>query len=426
MRTHASVVLLLGVLLSACKDNKKAGDAGPTADAPPYKACTTTAGSNVTFRKIGKVDDAAMLATAPTGDGRLFVVENQGTIRIFEAETLKPTPYLDVRLDAGGRVVAGGEQGLLGLAFHPNFAVNRQFFVFYTADNPDSGGDQYVNVVERYTQSATDPNVADKTSATVILSIPDFAGNHNGGMIEFGSDGFLYIGTGDGGGGGDPRRNGQNTNALLGKILRIDVDAPANGKPYGIPPSNPFPTGVGGAPEVFIFGLRNPWRWTFDRANGDMWIGDVGQGRIEEIDYLAAGQQAGKNLGWSAYEGTLCCASSGEQGYNCTQTGSQHPCDTVGKTPPIDERLQADGWRAIVGGQVYRGACYPDLTGWYFYSDNTKHGLHKARVKADKTFEIVDLEGTWPTGPASLHADSRGELFLTTTSGDVYALEVTP
>ncbi len=174
-----------------------------------------------------------------------------------------------------------------------------------------------------------------------------------------------------------------------------------------------------------MLGLRNPWRWSFDRGTGDMWIGDVGQGEIEEINWLAAGQQAGKNLGWSVYEGaTLCCADSGS--YKCQQQDPQQPCDLAGKTAPVDARTHADGWRAIIGGQVYRGACYPDLTGWYFYSDNARHGLHRARVLVDGRLEIVDLVGSWPAGPASIHADARGELLMTTISGDVHRLEVTP
>jgi len=424
--------------IAACGGNNDKQDAGPPCvapcdgamaldapadsppllhDAAPLPACTQKSGANIAPRKIGTVNGSPVLATSPPNDGRLFVVEQGGLLRIFENEVLKPTPFLDI----ANSIVAGGEQGLLGLAFHPNYAVNGKFYVFYTAQNPNAG-DAFVDVLAQYTVSATDPNVADPASGQIILSIPDFASNHNGGMIEFGADGFLYVGTGDGGGGGDPKRNGQNKNALLAKILRLDVDHPAGGKPYGIPAGNPF-AGGGGAPEVWIYGVRNPWRWSFDRANGDMWIGDVGQGVTEEIDVLKAGQQAGVNLGWSAFEGTACCATQSD---HCTQTAPFQACDMTGIQFPQDARSHASGWFAIIGGQVYRGACYPDLVGWYFYTDNVHKIIAKAQLQANGTLTVVDLTGTFPASPSSIHADARGELYETDTSGGVWALEAAP
>ncbi|MCX5743415.1 MAG: PQQ-dependent sugar dehydrogenase [Proteobacteria bacterium] len=432
------IVGLLGAL-GACKatptpahDDAPVGDAvladaarDASVDAPAALPCTITAGSTIAMRHLGKLPNAALLVTAPPDDGRLFVLEQPGAIRIFEHEQLRPTPFLDLSAEAGGPVLSGGEQGLLGLAFHPRYATNRYFYVFYTTGNPGAPP-PYLDVVVRYTASATDPFVADPTSATPILAIPDFATNHNGGMMEFGSDGMLYVGTGDGGAGGDPIRNGQNRHALLAKMLRLDVDHPGNGKAYGIPADNPFADGVDGAPEVWMYGLRNPWRWSFDRGTGDLWIGDVGQGLSEELDVVVAGQQAGVNLGWSAYEGATCCQLAADR---CAQgTSPQQPCDPVGKHVPEDVRTHASGWQAIIGGQVYRGACYPDLVGWYFYTDAYKHQLVKARTKVDGSLEIVDLApapGTlWPEVPASLHADARGELYETTIRGDIYALEV--
>src|SRR5262245_49965209 len=222
------------------------------------------------------------LATSPPDDARSFVLEQNGAIRIVDGmEHLLAQPFLDLSDDAGGPVVAGGELGLLGLAFHPHYAANHRFFVFYTTRNADAAN-PYADVVVEFSGTG---DRADPASARMILSIPDFAANHNGGMIEFGADGLLYISTGDGGQANDPQGNGQNTGALLAKILRIDVD---RGDPYAIPPDNPFAAG-GGAPEVFVYGLRNAWRWTFDRATGDMWIGDVGQGDWEELDVLPAG-----------------------------------------------------------------------------------------------------------------------------------------
>ncbi len=400
MRNLARGLALLS--LAACSSsNKKTIDASP--DAPP--ACSApTAGSTISARMIGTVPGAAMLATSPPADPRLFVVDRDGYVWIFDNEVRGQESFLDI----SDNIAAGGEQGLLGLAFHPMYAANGLFYVFYTTSDK--------NVVARCGTSTTNPNKS--TGCTPILEIPDFAGNHNGGMMEFGKDGFLYIGTGDGGGGGDPQRTAQNTNNLLGKMLRIDVDHQDAGKQYAVPADNPFGN------EVFMYGLRNPWRWSFDAANGDLWIGDVGQGVIEEVDVLRAGQQKGKNLGWSVYEGTGCCMSQGDR---CTQTGTQAACNLTDVVMPKDERTHSAGWLAIIGGQVYRGSCYTDMVGWYFYSDNSKGGLAKARLDGD-TFTKMDLPGQFPNNPASIHADSRGELFITTSStpGRIYHIEAGP
>ena len=437
MRKPVFVALTAAACFTACSSNKAKSDAPPAGsesivppgeaavptDAFPLTACTPTAGTTMTAHKIGKVTGTAVLATSPPNDGRLFVLEEPGRIRLFENETLVDAPFLDITnlVESGN-----GEQGLLGLAFDPDYATNRYFYVDYTADNPDTTdtSHRYVDVVYRYQQSATNPDVADPTSGTLILSIPDPFVNHNGGMIEFGSDGFLYIGTGDGGSAGDPQRNGQNKNALLAKILRIDVAHPANGKPYGIPATNPFATG-GGAPEVFIYGVRNPWRWSFDRGTGDMWIGDVGQGQIEEVDVLTPAQQPGANLGWSAYEGSVCCANQTDK---CAQGNPQPSCDATGMTlPQIQKTHGGDGWLAIIGGQVYRGRCFPDIVGTYFYTDDVHGGLSIAKFDATNgTVTTSDLTGTFPSNPASLHADARGELYETGVNGDVFHLVAGP
>ena len=391
-------------------DGPPATDASVCPPATPLPACATPiAGDTITLRQIGPIPGAALLATAPPNDPRLFVVQRDGEIRLFIDEQLQPEPFIDL----SGVLIAGGERGLLGLAFHPQYACNGQFFVYYTTNN--------ANVVARCTVSPTDPNKASET-CTPILSIPDFASNHNGGMIEFGSDGLLYIGTGDGGGGGDPQRTAQNLENLLGKILRIDVDGSSPGKAYGIPAGNPYAAG-GGAPEVFIRGLRNPWRWSFDRGTGDLWIGDVGQRRIEELTVLRPAQQPAANLGWSIYEGSECCAT---QNIRCDQTGTQYPCDMTGLVFPQDERRQASGWRSIITGQTYRGTCYPDLVGWHLYTDYAARPLLKARLMTDDQLEIVDLQQTTPNQPTSLHADARGELYLTTETGGVYRVEAGP
>jgi glucose/arabinose dehydrogenase len=363
-------------------------------------------GTAVTFRLVPGTRFANLLVTSPPNDLRRFTIDQGGRIKQFD-DAGYTTTLLDI---SNGDIAAGGEQGLLGLAFHPKFATNGQFFIYYTTSN--------ANVVARYEISATDPNVADPATATTILSIPDFASNHNGGMIEFGPDGFLYIGTGDGGGGGDPMGNGQNPNALLAKLLRIDVDKQENGKPYGIPAGNPFAAG-GGAPEVFVMGLRNPWRWSFDRMTGDIYIGDVGQDEIEELTMLPAGKAAGANLGWRMYEGQRCYDG---------------PCDPVNKVMPQFEKTHAENWCSVIGGEVYRGGCYPDLVGTYFFSDYCSHELYAGKKTGTAlTFEMpavsyIDGNGThagFPDAPTSLHADARGELYLTADAG-IFRMEVVP
>jgi glucose/arabinose dehydrogenase len=223
--------------------------------------------------------------------------------------------------------------------------------------------------------------------------------------MVFGGDGLLYIGTGDGGG---TNENPQNPSSLLGKMLRIDVDHQDPGKQYAIPSDNPYAHG-GGAPEVWIIGLRNPWRWSFDRATGDLWIADVGGDRVEEIDVLAPDEQRGANLGWNVYEGSVC---------------NKPPCDPTGMIFPKDERLHP-AWKAIIGGQVYRGTCYPDLVGWFFYGDFAG-AYAKARLRADRSLEIVDLTGTFPPHPTSFHEDAHHEIYMTDSSGFLYHLEAGP
>jgi glucose/arabinose dehydrogenase len=385
----------------------------------PFVKCDVpTPGKTVEMRLVAQVQNAAMLVTSPPRDLRLFVVEQRGAIRIIDDGVVLPEAFLDLSADVGGPVIAGGENGLLGMAFHPQYATNGQFFVTYTARLADDPMNGQRDALVRCTVSATDPNKADLATCTDVLNIPDFAGNHNGGMIEFGPDGYLYWATGDGGGGGDPNKNGQaledgnplpNTKALLGKMLRLDVDNKSAGLEYGIPADNPFANG-GGKPEIFIVGIRNAWRWSFDRMTGDMWIADVGQGRIEEVTVLRPNQQNGANLGWSTWEGSECFA-----GGTCT----------TAQIVPQDERLHSDGWTSITGGQVYRGGCFPDLQGTYFYTDYDDRGrLSTATLNEDDSLTITDLAGTYPARGASIHEDAGGELYETDTSGNVFQLVV--
>ena len=386
------------------------GDVGLAHDGPPgLPACANpVAGSAISLRKLGTVNvgDIATLATSPPNDPRLFVLAVDGKIRIFKDEVLVATPFLDLSPGAGGPVSSGDEMGLLGLAFHPLYATNGLFYIYYTTGDPLNN--TLRDIVARCSVSPNNPDHADASSCVEILAVADPASNHNGGMMEFGSDGLLYIGTGDGGGTGG-RLTSQDPTLLFGKMLRIDVDHKTPGAEYGTPADNPFAAG-GGAPEVFMLGLRNPWRWSFDRETGDMWIGDVGASTIEELDVLRPSQQRGANLGWSMYEGSQCFTA---------------PCDPAGKVFPKDERLHSANWHAIIGGQVYRGTCYPDLVGWYFYTDEVARVLIKARLKPDDTLEIVDLPGMIPQA-VSLHADARGELYTTDLHGFVYHLEAAP
>lgn len=399
--------------LYACGDNRAHYDASKPffdarSDAAAVPACVPTSGTTMTWNLIAETIGPAMIVVSPPSDPRLFVVEQEGRIRLVEDHQVSD-PFLDLT----DTIACCGEQGLLGLAFHPDYAHDGRFFVFYTTAD--------ANVLASYTVSASDPNKADPTSATILLSIPDFATNHNAGMLEFGPDGYLYISTGDGGGGGDPQLNGQNTHALLAKFLRIDVD---HARPYAIPPDNPYANGGGGAPEVFFYGVRNPWRWAFDKLTGDLWIGDVGQGELEEIDMLDATTGAGRNLGWSMYEGTSCYNSGNGNG----------ACSPAGITMPQFQASHADGWCAIIGGDVYRGACYPDLAGTYLFSDYCKGELHTAtktgvgtiavEVPSNVHYTLEDgIHDGAPPQPASIHSAAGGEIYMTTVPGGIFRLD---
>jgi glucose/arabinose dehydrogenase len=437
MRKRAVTLLVLaacgGKSGNTKDDGSITGTEPPAIDAATLPSCTPVSGTNVSVRRIAYgcgeaghpappkcMEDAVLLVTSPPNDGRLFAVLRTGQIRIIENEVVADTAFLDLDADVPlARLLSGDEAGLLGLAFHPSYATNGKFYIDYTGR--DANG-QLFDIVEEFTGGLTDPGRADPASGKVMVAIQDSASNHNAGMIEFGSDGLLYISTGDGGEQGDPNNRAQNPNILLGKFLRIDVDHPANGKPYGIPTDNPYASGANGAPEVFMIGFRNPWRWSFDRANGDMWIGDVGQNQIEEVDYVPAGQQAGANMGWRFYEGSRCCSDATSDHCNQAQPA---PCDPTGKTMPVDQRFHTDGWDAVIGGQVYRGSCYPDIVGKYFYSDNNFGHMATATMTGG-TFARTDLPGTFPTGPASIHADARGELYEGTVAGGVWHIEAGP
>jgi glucose/arabinose dehydrogenase len=283
---------------------------------------------------------------AGDGSGRIFVVEQAGRIRILVNGVVLPVPFLDLASLIPPRLIAGGERGLLSVAFPPGPGPKNHFYVNYTRD-PDGA-----TVVARYFVSAGDGNVADPASEEVILTVPQPFANHNGGQLAFGPDEYLYVGMGDGGSGGDPLNNAQSPGTLLGKLLRIDVESGA--VPYGVPPTNPFLDNADFLPEIWALGLRNPWRFSFDRGTGDLYIGDVGEGSFEEIDFQPAGSAGGQNYGWNIMEGDFC---------NLPGTGS-----CVGLVLPVFVYSHALGC-SVTGGHVYRGPANPSLQGVYLFGD---------------------------------------------------------
>src|SRR2546425_577203 len=336
--------------------------------------------------------------TAPTGDtARLFVVEQPGRIRVVQHGQLLATSFLDIT----DRVASGGEEGLLSVAFHSSYATNRYFYVDYTHTN--AAGDTLYTLIERYTTTIADSNLADTASHKLILRIVQPYSNHNGGLVMFGPDRMFYIGMGDGGSGGDPQNRAQSPDSLLGKLLRIDVDG---GDPYAIPAGNPFATS-GGAKEIWALGLRNPWRFAFDRSAGLLYIGDVGQGAWEEVDVQPA-SQGGLNYGWRIMEGAHC--------YN------PNPCTSTGLVSPAVEYDHSNGQCAIIGGFVYRGTRFPALAGQYFYADLCagwvrSFGYAGGAVTGQTSWNL-DLS---PGSPLSFGEDARGELYLL-TGGGVYRI----
>ena len=352
---------------------------------------------------VGGLDGPLDIAVRPDDPDALYVLEQVGRVRVIRDGALVDRPLLDI----SGMVSAGGESGLLGLAFHPDPEDGR-FFVYYTALDNDQ-------VVSSFRLDPTTPDGAAADSEVVLLKMDDQFGNHNGGSLVFGPDGYLYIGTGDGGGGGDPLDSGRRLDTLLAKILRIDIDSDgADGRPYGIPADNPFVDAAGAMPEIWHTGLRNPWRFRFDRENGDLWMGDVGQGAWEEIDRAAAGV-GGLDFGWNIREGTHCYRSDDGE------------CDGSGLTDPVAEYGHDEGC-SVTGGAVYRGAAQPDLVGWYVLSDycSGRFWVVDAAAAADGASEpLFALDSG--RNISSIAEDAAGELFATDlSSGEVLRVVVAP
>ena len=405
----AAAVLALG----ACKSSnakqdsgdppgEAAIDASPDAYVPDafVPTCTPNVGTTITTVSFVTGLNQPLMITGAPGDRRQFIIEQGGRVRVVKDGALLATPALD--LDA--LVTSGGEQGLLGIAFHPKWLENGLFYLAHTGANGDHV------FVEYHMPMGSD--IAEPSSRRELLRFADPYSNHNAGMIEFGSDGYLYMSIGDGGSGGDPQNRAQNDASLFGKMLRIDVDTRTGNKQYGIPPTNPFATSADGAadprPEVWNKGLRNPFRFSFDRMTGDLYIGDVGQGNnppnLEEIDVAANAPSI--NWGWPDREANRC--------YKPLTN-----CATAGRTEPVIVRGAAAGWTSIMGGSVYRGTCYPNLNGKYFYGEYATGQLWS-----------FTWNGTAATGDAqvvagslgnitAIHDDGLGQLYVVLHGGSI-------
>ena len=338
------------------------------------------------------------LTHAGDGTGLLYAVEQAGVVRVVERDgSVRPQPLLDI----SDRVSAGGERGLLGLAFHPDYAQNGRLFVHYT----DADGNTAVSEFSRVAEAQADP-----ASERRIFSLEQPFGNHNGGMLAFGPDGYLYISLGDGGGAGDPLGAGQNLATPLGKILRIDVDGE---EPYAIPPDNPFVGQEGARAEIWAWGLRNPWRLGFDRASGALVIADVGQGQWEEINVQPAGA-GGRNYGWNVMEGPECFADAS--------------CASSGLIPPAASYPLGGGQCAVVGGYTYRGSQYPALNGAYLFADHCS-GLLWAfdlATALDGGQVIAPEVGSAGLRPSSFGEDEEGELYLVGHGGEILRITARP
>jgi glucose/arabinose dehydrogenase len=371
------VALLPLVMLQACSDGKSSAPPGP----PPALTLSTV---------VSGISNPVDLQFPDDGTGRMFIVQQGGLIRIATNGSLAVTPFLDIT----GKVNFSGEMGLLGLAFHPQFPQNHLFYVHYDR----LSGSQVQSVIAEYSVSTSDSNQADPNSERILLTVNQPFENHKGGQIVFGPDGFLYIGLGDGGNEGDPLGNGQNLQTLLGKMLRIDVDHQSSGMQYAIPSDNPFVSG-GGLPEIWAYGFRNPWRFSFDRSEGRLFVGDVGQDKYEEIDIATSGG----NFGWNTMEGMHCFnPASG--------------CNMSGLTLPIAEYDHSEG-EAVMGGYVYRGSAISGLAGAYVLGD----------FIVGTIWELTESNGSWTRTKvidsgrniSSFGQDVAGELYVADYNGSV-------
>jgi glucose/arabinose dehydrogenase len=394
------VLLVSAAIAGACGQSTPAAMPTPTpiptaatcADGPPVSG---TPSLTTTLFARG-FDQPLDVQSAPGDRTRVFVVEQTGRIRIVRGGSLLATPFLNI----ASRVRSGGEQGLLGLAFHPRYGENGRFFVNYT----DTAGDTHISEF-RATPPASD--TADPASERELLFVRQPFANHNGGGLTFGPDGMLYIGLGDGGSAGDPMGNGQSLGAPLGKLLRIDVD---RGSPFAVPPDNPFVSTPGAFAPVWAYGLRNPWRFAFDRATGELFIADVGQNAVEEVDVAPAGR-GGQNYGWNVMEGSRCFRPASG-------------CNMAGLTLPLVEYNHNEGC-SITGGVVYRGCRLPGYLGTYFYGDFCTAFIRSFRMQNGAVVDRRDWTAPLGRGVNSITSfgvDAEGEVYIVDQDGEVYKI----
>ncbi len=377
--------LILAATLAIAGCSSSSGPGGPSVPSPPAPPTPTPPPVALALQQVAAGLSAPLDLTAPPGDvTRLFIAEQTGAVRIVENGTLLPTPFLDL----SGAISCCGERGLLGIAFHPNYPADGRLVVHYTALNGDSR-------VSAFTVSGN-PNIADPASEQLILQISQPASNHNGGQVAFGPDGHLYLSLGDGGGADDAFMTGQSRTTLLGSILRIDIDGAA---PYTVPADNPYAGHPTFRHELWNWGLRNPWRFSFDPVTGDMYIGDVGQGSFEEIDFQPAASSGGENYGWSIMEG-----------FSCFQANS---CDQTGLVLPLYDYSHDNGACSVTGGYVYRGNDIPEINGHYFFADFCAGWVRSLVVTAGAAGQLVEWPALAPGSTiTSFGVDARGELYL--------------
>ncbi len=395
----AWLTLTLFLLIAGCNPTQPTAAGLPSPTAPPAPAALP---QSIQLTPVySGLRQPVHITHAGDDSGRIFIVEKAGRILLWMPGDVDPSVFLDIQERVGS---SGNEQGLLGLAFAPNYRETGFFYVNYT----DRAGD---TVIARYQTPPATPNQADPASEFVILKLAQPARNHNGGMLAFGPDGYLWIGTGDGGGANDRFGNAQNPESLLGKMLRLDVTT-APDQPYLIPQDNPWPEGTWDGrtirPEIWAIGLRNPWRYSFDRETGDLWIADVGQNQYEEINFVPAPLAGGLNFGWPITEGNHCFQSPG--------------CDTQELTLPIAE-YGHQGRCSVTGGYVYRGQAEPGLTGLYFYGDYCSGEIWALQRRPD-TEPQIQLVARSGLSISSFGEDQAGELYVTDLrGGNVYRIE---
>jgi len=399
----AGLGLLAATLLAAC-GGESMTTPGPVSSASP----SSPAAANCSATPVAGQPSLTTVLFAhglanpldfqvPAGErNRAFVVEQVGRIRIVRGGAVLGTPYLDV----SSLTSAGGERGLLGLAFHPRYVENGRFYVNYT----DRRGDTHIS---EFRASPPSADTVDPATERQVLFVSQPFANHNGGGLAFGNDGMLYAGLGDGGSAGDPSRNGQNLGTALGKMLRIDVD---RGAPFAVPSDNPFVATAGAFPLVWAYGLRNPWRFAFDRATGDFYIADVGQNLFEEVDVALAPRRGGENYGWNVMEGM-----------HCFQPASG--CNQAGLTLPVVEYTHTQGACSITGGVVYRGCRLPGYAGTYFYGDYCAAFIRSFRMQSGQAVDQRDWTaalGRNISAITSFGMDDEGEVYIVDQQGEVY------